>query len=193
MQFPGISAFGSPVTVDAFIPEELRQKLGTRLRLLRLFLPVDIDGRLSRWGDASAPGSQLSGSTGWTDFATTDDGSGIGSPGGIVDSVTAAGLTTCLGDLELTGAWWQGYEEPAHGPVWEESDEYTTGTFVPARLRAGERLPEFCWDEAWGSHVYPDSFVVATDVDRALALHIDASLETTSLRAGEPFAVSIAD
>jgi hypothetical protein len=108
--------------------------------------------------------------------------------GGDLDAVTADALHDSIGDTELNSLRWLGYagRRATKNPVTAYGNEYSMARIQSAALRAGERVPEFVWDDAgtfaWGARLYPDSLIVACESDRFTQLHTDPRLDTVTVR-----------
>lgn len=107
---------------------------------------------------------------------------------GVLDPATAAALADAVGEAEMSSLRWAGYAGASRtrDSVRVYGDDYVAGTLRRADLRAGERAPEFAWDEggtlAWGARLYPDSLVVAGDVSRLRRFHADPRIDTVVIR-----------
>lgn len=61
-------------------------------------------------------------------------------------------------------------------------DEYAHTALNNEDVREGQRVPEFAWDDerlfAWGTRLYPDSLVIAAEVEKFRQLRNDPRLDT---------------
>lgn len=119
---------------------------------------------------------------------------------GELDAVTAAALADAVGDLELTCFRWTGYggSAVAGDSVRVMGNDFVRAPLRRTDLRAGEWLPEFAWDDggtlAWGARLYPDSLIVAGDLERVQRLHADPRVDTIAVRpATDPLPLSSGD
>lgn len=182
MRFHGLSELSEASLARDFIVPSHQD-----LPLLRLFLPFDSVAGPFRWSAALPKGNELGASASWMETAdpTMTPPSGCSAGGGRLDQATAAALIDRVGSLRLLSARWMGYadfREPKHG---YRDGDYVIAPFDICELLAGERLPEFCWDEqhsfAWGGRLYPDSLIVAAAQPIFSGLASDARLDTVGI------------
>ncbi len=171
-----------------FVPESHR-----RLPMLRVLLPlIDRDDRLVRWSDYVSLSAELASLSWWTVIdRTAQDRPEVGdlvSCRGALDAATLAGLDDVIGASALTALRWVGYaEHPVTDPsVRVFGNEFSAAPLCRGELRVGERVPEFAWDEdgaiAWGTHLYPDSLILAGEITRIRRAHADPRLDTIIVR-----------
>lgn len=196
MQLRGPSVAGELTFATDFIPSTHQQ-----LPHLRVFLPFLAQDEVVRWSDLAASANGLTGSLSGAELlerAGERASSSFVHPGRIVDAVTARALQACLNGLSLMGARWRGYADAVPGEVWDTDPRYACSAFLPEDLSAGQRLPEYCWDEhgefAWGGRLYPDSLVVAAAAPYFQRIVQHADLDSVSLnRERDVLPISVAD
>lgn len=175
-----------------FIPESHRG-----LPMVRILLPMwgDHDGSTVRWSEYVALDEELA-SLDWWDVVERNaeerpEIRDLVSCRGEMDAATVEGLSEAVGDAELMSLRWMGY---AGNPFTNDPVRVFGNDFFPAVLRrddllVGERVPEFAWDEdgtiAWGTHLYPDSLILAGDIARVRRVHADPRLDTIVVRPDE--------
>lgn len=171
------------------------------LPMLRLFLPVvDAKGIAQRWSSYLVDGTELTGSISWFEVwdryaeARGASGNPPEPSRGHVDPLTAHAVNQALHQLGPTNVVrclrWAGYAPQDHsGPLTRRlNDDY-----IPYDLPVSEfiqssrddRVPEFAHDDAgrfaWGTFLYPDSVIIAADVDVYRHLLNDVRLDTVSI------------
>lgn len=176
---------GGPLAID-FVPARYRAH-----RAVRLLFPFrDRAHALVSWRDLIPADAALPASLGWhelLDRASRDPGD-FEPASGILDEGSAAALADLIEGLEMTCLRWAGYGDgtEVRDPVDIDGARYARGPLDSAMIRAGLRVPSFAWDAsgrlAWGSRLYPDSLVVAADLDHFRRMHADARLTATGVR-----------
>jgi hypothetical protein len=187
-----------PTLVRDFVPRHYAD-----LPMLRLFLPaMDDTGCPRRWSDFTVDGVELTGSISWHEVwdryaaATPNTPSSPTPSRGYSDSRTRDALHDAL-QLRLsplatlTCLRWDGYGEPER-----ESSRLTVlqlgHTFlqftstVDDIVVAGHRIPEFSHDDAglvaWGTNLYPDSLIIASEPSIYRALLNDPRVDAVTVR-----------
>lgn len=176
---------GDGVLARDFIPESHRH-----LPMLRVFLPLhDRLGKPVRWSkyivlnDATLDWFEL------VDRVAADrpEVHELVPGRGVLDAVTAEALREAVGDMSLHCLRWVGYwgNPQTESPVRVYQNEYAHTALHNEELREGQRIPEFAWDDerlfAWGARLYPDSLVVAAEVEKFRQLRNDPRLDTVSI------------
>lgn len=106
-----------------------------------------------------------------------------------MDEVTAAALREAFDGRAATCLRWAGNAEASRAATFVRvyQNDYVSTPFIAAELQAEEQVPEFVWDAAgefaWGTHLYPDSLVIACEWEIFRALHTDPRLDTITVRA----------
>jgi hypothetical protein len=171
-----------------FIPDSHRELL-----LLRIFLPLlQEERRPVRWSTFMSLDHEPA-SLSWRELVdrVADHHPEIHrlvSCAGVLDAATAEALHDAIGNTELNSLRWDGYGDntATATPIRVYENEYSLAHLPRTALRAGERLPEFVWDDAgtfaWGTRLYPDSLIVACEPDRFTELHADPRLDTVTVR-----------
>lgn len=164
-----------------------------RLPMVRVLLPMRDDAdRVVRWSEYVSLEDELA-SLDWravvernvTHRPRIRD---LESCRGVIDAQTSAALGDAVGDLELTALRWTGYAMSAQSAptIRVYGNEFASADFRRGDVRAAERLPEFVWDAAgvfaWGTHLYPDSLIVAAEITRLRRIHADPRLDTIAVR-----------
>ncbi|MEO7017784.1 MAG: hypothetical protein ABI067_14800 [Leifsonia sp.] len=178
---------GDGVLARDFIPESHRH-----LPMLRIFLPLnDRLGKPVRWSKYIA----LNDAPASLDWFELVDRVASDRPEvhelvpcrGELDAVTAEALREAVGDVSLHCLRWVGYwgKPQTESPVRVYQKEYAHASLRKAGLEEGQRVPEFAWDDerlfAWGTRLYPDSLVVAAQVEKFRQLRNDPRLDTVSI------------
>jgi len=174
-----------------FVPPSFRH-----LPMVRLLLPL-LDGadRVVRWSEYVTLDEELA-SLDWRQVVDRVDKNrpeirDLVPTRGILDTITAAALQGLLMGTQVTSLRWMGYSgsPSTSSPVRIYGNEYFAAPLSPRELKAGERVPEFGWDDhgslAWGTHLYPDSLVVAGSLDRIRLVHADPRVDSIVVRPGD--------
>ncbi|WP_146066058.1 hypothetical protein [Cryobacterium sp. Y82] len=171
------------------------------LPMLRLFLPFfDATGRAQRWSSFLVNESELTASVSWFEVwdRYADERGASASPPepsrGYIDPVTAQAVNEALHQLGPTTVLhclrWAGYAPyNSSGLLMRRLNEDYVPYDLPVskfvQFSREDRVPEFANDDegrfAWGTFLYPDSVIIAADVDVYRHLVNDVRLDTVSI------------
>ena len=170
-----------------FIPESHHS-----LPMLRIFLPlVNERGNFVRWS-RFVPFDEATASLDWFELA---DRVAIEEPGvrdlvscrGELDDATVGALRDAVGNVVLHSLHWVGYASGRQScsTCRMLGEDYFEAPLEATDIHAGVRVPEFVWDDeyrlAWGGRLYPDSLVVAAELNIFQRLIADPRLDTISV------------
>ncbi len=179
---------GGPLAID-FVPVRYRAH-----RAVRLLLPFrDAADQPVSWSRFAPADASLSASLGWHELLERagESPDRYAAATGVLDERTAAALGELVTGLQMTCLRWSGYADDAAGATVRDAVDldgrrYARSSLDAADLVAGARIPEFAWDAqsrlAWGGRLYPDSVVIAADLDHFRRLHADERITVTSVR-----------
>lgn len=176
---------GGPLAID-FVPARYRAH-----RAVRLLLPFrDAAGASVAWSRFLPADAALSASLGWHELLERAGQSPdhFAAATGVLDEQTAAALGELVTGLQMTCLRWSGYATQAavRDAVDIDGQRYSRAPLDAGDLVAGARIPEFAWDAqsrlAWGGRLYPDSVVIAADLDHFRRLHGDDRITVASVR-----------
>ena len=178
------------------VPSEYRA-----LPMLRLFLPFfDTNGDAHRWSSYLVNGAELAGSISWFevwDQYADDLGTSATPPEpsrGYVDPQTAQAITEALHLLGPNGVLhclrWAGYAPHDYAGLLTRrfNEDYVPYDLPVSKFLQSsqdDRVPEFARDDAgrfaWGTFLYPDSVIIAAEVEVYRHLIDDIRLDTVSI------------
>ena len=179
--------------------------LYAELPTLRLFLPFfDDDGQPQRWSNFLVEGVTLTGSIEWSEIwnrHSAIEGESVTGPTparGRLDHLTARALTDALtlltpSDTVLHCLQWEGYAakslESARQTVHQFGHEFIRSDSTISCMMenaTSDRIPEFGYDDsgdlAWGTNIYPDSLIIASEESIYRSLINDPRLDTVTIR-----------
>lgn len=186
---------------ETMLARELVPPKYRALPMLRLFFPFyDTNGNADRWSSYLVNGNELTGSVSW--FEVWDHyAQELGTPAippepprGYVDPQTAQAISEALHVLDphniLHCLRWAGYApRDLSGPLTRRFNDDYVPYDLPMRMflqsNQDNRGPEFARDDAgrfaWGTFLYPDSVIIAADVEIYRHLIDDVRLDTVSI------------